>query len=155
MPPSPDKPFIYLCISSFWLRPPTPSMRSHLKGNDNLSSYLTKRTSRAGGGRAAVGVAGARGWSRTGASASVRVAGSLGHRSWKRGCALLPAPPEKGPSPGWISDPHLGSRPACRAGSISGHDELRVRSGSGSAGCPSRPVTEGHVPPARGLDSIC
>lgn len=173
-------------------------MRSHLKGNDNLSSYLTKRTSRAGGGRAAVGVAGARaqprrfparigcasslrawaprpleagaspsppcrqgrvrpdrGWSRTGASASVRVAGSLGHRSWKRGCALLPAPPEKGPSPGWISDPHLGSRPACRAGSISGHDELLVRSGSGSAGCPSRPVTEGHVPPARGLDSIC
>ena len=96
-----------------------------------------------------------RGWSRTGASASVRVAGSLGHRSWRRGCPPLPATPDRGPSPGSISDPRLGSHPACRAGSRSGHDELLVRSGSGSAGCPSRPVTEGHVPPARGSDSIC
>ena len=96
-----------------------------------------------------------RGWSRTRASASVRVAGSLRHRSWRRGCPPLPAPPDRGPSPGWISDRRLGSRPACRAGSGSGHDELLVWSGSGSAGCPSRPVTEGHLPPARGSDSIC
>lgn len=89
------------------------------------------------------------------ACAGVRVAGSLGHRSWRRGCPPLPAPPDRGPSPGWISDPRLGSRPACRAGSRSGHEELLVRSGSGSAGCPSRPVTEGHLPPARGSDSIC
>ena len=90
MPPSPDKPFIYVCISSFWLRSPTPSMRSHLKGNDNLSSYLTKRTGRAGGGRAAVGVAGARAQPRR-FPARIGCASSL--RAW------APRPREAGASP--------------------------------------------------------
>lgn len=90
-----------------------------------------------------------RGWSRTGASAECRVAGSLGHRSWKRGCAPLPAPPDKGPSPGWISDPRLGSRPACRAGSRSGHDELS-RAGAGARAAPAARWQEGHVPLPRG-----
>lgn len=36
-------------------------------------------------------------------SASVRVAGSWGHRSWRRGCPPLPPPAGRGSSPRWIS----------------------------------------------------
>lgn len=86
---------------------------------------------------------------RSRASASV---GSLGAWDIEAGnaAAPLPAPRARDHLLAGSQTPRLGSRPACRAGSRSGHDELLVRAGAGGAGCPSRPVTEGHVPPRRG-----
>lgn len=72
----------------------------------------------------------------------------------------LPAPPSAS-GQGTISQVdlraartrRLGSRPARRAGSRSGHEELLVW--RGSTDCPSRLVTEDRLPPARGSNSIC